>query len=185
MTTLLSLKQLQAGCIAGTNYATAELLAELNHPDYSTVGVTVETLTGPAYHNNVAVIAEGQPVHCVHVHLTTRGGYAVAFGLTHSRAKFVEWALRSLKQPSDYMTGRSAGDDEANALYNELAALPVNEAKAKVRAACKAGYALHNSPERQAQRATAEAQREEMAEWAKNGYKPSAAPLFAEVEDGE
>ena len=36
-----------------------------------------------------------------------------------------------------------------------------------------------------AQRATAEAQREEMAEWAKTGYKPSAAPLFAEVEDGE
>jgi len=183
--TLLSIKQLQAGCIAGTNYATAELLAELSHPDYAKAGVTVETLTGPAYHNNVAVIPEGQPVHVVHVHLTTRGGYAIAFGLTHSRAKFVEWALDSLTQPSEYMTCRSAGDEEVTALYNELAALPLNEAKAKVRAACKAGYALYNSPERQAQRATAEAEREEMAEWAKTGYKPTAAPLFAEVEDGE
>ena len=76
--TLLSLKQLQAGCIAGTNYATAELLAELNYPDYSKVGVTVETLTGPAYHKNVAVIAEGQPVHVVHVHLGKSKGRSVS-----------------------------------------------------------------------------------------------------------
>jgi len=182
-TTLLSLNQIKAGCITGTNYASAELAAELSRPEYAKAGVTIKPVAGPCYCDGKAVVAEGETTHLVNVHLTTEGGYGVAFGLTKSRAQFVEWAFRSLKTPSDYMSGKSIGDDAAIALFDELADLPIDAAKASVSAACKAGYAIYNSPERIAARAQSAARREEMQAWVETGCKPSAAPLFVNLEE--
>lgn len=184
-TNLLSLNQIKAACIPGTAYATAALAAELSRPEYAKAGVELSAVTGPCYDNTgkVEVVPAGQVVQKVSVHLTTKGGYSVAFGLTKSRAQFVEWALRSLKHPSDYMSGKSIGDDAALALFDELAEKPLDAAKAEVRAACKAGYAIYNSPERVAARAQSAARREEMQAWEETGYKPSAAPLFVDMEE--